>query len=49
MDNLKLYAQSEEETNVLVKTLYAFSTNIGMEFGIKKCVILTMKSENPKK
>ena len=43
MDDLKLYAKSEEQQNRLVKTVYVFSTNIGMEFGIKKCGILTMK------
>ena len=43
MDDLKLYAKSAEKTNALVRTVYLFSTNIGMEFGIKKCGILTMK------
>ena len=43
MDDLKLYAKSEEQTNTLVRTVYVFSTDIGMEFGIKKCGILTMK------
>ena len=43
MDDLKLYATSEEQTNTLVRTVYVFSTDIDMEFGIKKCGILTMK------
>ena len=43
MDDLKLYAKSEEQRNTLVRTVYKFSTDIGMEFGIKKCGILTMK------
>ena len=43
MDDLKLYAKSEEQTNMLVRTVYVFITDIGMEFGIKKCGILTMK------
>ena len=43
MDNLKLYAKSEEQTNTLVRTVYVFSNDIGMEFGIKKCGILTLK------
>ena len=42
-DDLKLYAKSEEQTNTLVRTVHVFSTDIGMEFGIKKCGILTMK------
>ena len=43
MDDLKLYAMNEEQTNTLVRTMHVFSTDIGMEFGIKKCGILTMK------
>ena len=43
MDDLKLYAKSEEQTNALVRTVYVFSTDISMKFGIKKCGILTMK------
>ena len=29
--------------DTLVRTVYAFSTDIGTEFGMKKCGILTMK------
>ena len=29
--------------DTLVRAVYVFSTDIGMEFGIKKCRILTMK------
>ena len=43
MDDLKLYAKSEEQTNTLVRTVYVFTTDIGMVFGITKCGILTMK------
>ena len=43
MDDLKLHAKSEEQTDTLVRTVYVFSTNIAMEFGIKKCGILTVK------
>ena len=43
MDDLNLHAKSEEQTNTLVRTVYAFSTDNGMEFGIKKYGILTMK------
>ena len=39
MDDLKLYAKSEEQTNAFVRTVHVFS----MEFGIKKCGIFTMK------
>ena len=43
MDDLKLYAKSEEQRNTLVRTVYVFSTDICRELGIKKCGILTMK------
>ena len=43
MDDLKLHTKSEEQTNMFVRTVYVFSTEIVMEFGIKKCGILTMK------
>ena len=43
MDDLKLYVKSKEQTNTLVRTVHMFSTDIGMEIGIKKCAILTIK------
>ena len=43
MDELKMYAKSEEQTNRLVRTVYVLSTDISVEFGVKKCGILTMK------
>ena len=43
MDDLNLYAKSEEQTNMFVRTVYVLSTDIGVEFGTKKCGILTMK------
>ena len=43
LDDLKLYAKSEEQTNAFLRIVCVFSTDIGMEFGIKKCGILTMK------
>ena len=43
MNDLKLYAKSGEQTNTLVRTVYVFSTDIGMESGVKKKGILAMK------
>ena len=43
MDDLKLFTKSEEQIYTLVRTVHVFSTDIGMEFGMKKCGILTMK------
>ena len=44
-DDLKLYAKREEQTIKLVRIVYAFSTDVGMEFGIKKCGVFTMKRD----
>ena len=43
MDDLKLFAKSEEQIDTLVRTVLVFSTDIGMEFGMKKYGTLTMK------
>ena len=37
------FAKSEEQIGTLVRTVHVFSTDIGMEFGMKNCGILTMK------
>ena len=34
MDDLKLYAKSKEQKNMLMRTVHVFSTDIGIEFGI---------------
>ena len=44
MDDLKLFFKSEEQMNTLVRTVHAFSTDFGIEFGMKKYVILIIKS-----
>ena len=43
MDDLKLYAKDESQVSSLVDTAYAFSTDIKMEFGLKKCGVLVLK------
>ena len=37
MDDLKLFAKSNNQIDSLVQTVYIFSVDIGMQFGIKKC------------
>ena len=37
IDNLKLFAKSNDQNDSLVNTVHTFSEDIGMEFGIKKC------------
>ena len=43
MDDLKLYASSERDLDSLVMSVEKFSRDIGMEFGMDKCAVLTMK------
>ena len=43
MDDLKLFSKSQEQIDTLVRTAHVFSTDIGMEFGMKKCGIRTVK------
>ena len=43
MDDFKLYSQSEKGLDSLVQTICVFSEDIGMEFGIEKCVMLVME------
>ena len=46
MDDLKLYEKSREQIDSLVRTVHFFSTDIRMEFGIKKCTVLILKRGN---
>ena len=43
MDDLKLFGKSYDQIDSLVKTVHTFSTDIGMEFGIKKCGMVVLK------
>ena len=43
MHDLKLFSKSNKQRDTLVKTVHVFSTDIGMEFGTKRCGILTLK------
>ena len=46
MDVLKLFCKREEQIDTLVRIVHVFSTDIGMEYGMKKRGILTMKRGN---
>ena len=37
MDDLKLFGKSEDQIDSLVQTMFIFSEDIGIEFGLKKC------------
>ena len=43
MDDLKLFAKTEDQIDSLVQTVYLCSVDIGMEFGIAKCAIVVLK------
>ena len=42
MDDLKLYGKSSNELESLLNTVWIFSTDISMEFGLEKCAKLTI-------
>ena len=43
MDDLKLYADTEEHLGDLVRIVETYSTDIGMKFGLDKCAVLTIR------
>ena len=45
MDDSKLVTINDKELKVLIQTIEIYSLDIGMEFGIEKCAISTIKSE----
>ena len=44
MDDINLFAKKEKELETLIHGVRMYSQDIGMEFGIEKCVMLVMKS-----
>ena len=43
MDDLKLFSMSEVQIETLVETVQIVSTDMGMEFALKKCGVLAIK------
>eukprot|EP00957_Ditylum_brightwellii_P004743 360497-Ditylum_brightwellii.AAC.2 len=43
IDNLKVYTKNEEELEMCEQLIKQFSANIGMPFGLDKCVVLTIE------
>ena len=43
MDGMKLYGKNVKGIKSLVQTVRAFSSDIGMDFGIEKCAVMIMK------
>ena len=44
MDDIKLLVKNEKELETLIQAMRIYSDDIRMEFGIKKCAMLIMKS-----
>ena len=43
MDDLKLFAKRQNQTESLVHVVHIFSGDIDMQFGVKKCGVLIME------
>ena len=43
MNDLKLYASNEKSLESLIQTVRVFSNDTGIESGVEKCAVLTMK------
>ena len=43
MDNLNLYAKSQRVLDSLIQTMKSFSDDVGMAFGLDKCVVLVLE------
>ena len=45
MDDVKLYAKTEESLKGLIQKVRVVSSDIGMEFGVEKCAMLVLKTD----
>ena len=43
MDDLKLYVKNNDQIDSLVRTVWSYSEDIGMKFGIDKCAVLELE------
>ena len=43
MDDLELYASNEKSLESLIQTVRVFNNDIGMEFRVEKCAVMSMK------
>ena len=44
VDDIKMFAKSEDELKTLIHEVGIYSQDIGMKFGKEKCAMLVMKS-----
>ena len=45
MDDLKLFGKRDDQKDSLVRTVFIFSEDVGMEFGLKKCGVVILRKE----
>ena len=45
MDDIKLFSKNEKEMETVIHAVRIYNQDIGMEFGMKKCAMLVMKSD----
>ena len=43
MNDFNLYGKSNDQIDSLVRTVYLFTSDVGMEFGVKKCGTIVLK------
>ena len=43
MDDLKRFGKSHDQIDSLAQTVFLFSADIGMEFGVKNCGVIILK------
>ena len=43
MDNLKLYGKNISQVDSLLQTVWSYSEDIGMKFGIDKCAVIELE------
>ena len=48
MDDIKPFSKKEKDLESLVQAIRIYSQDIGMEFSIEKCTMLTMKNGKAK-
>ena len=45
MDDFKLFGKSDDQIDSLAQTVFTFSEDIGMEFGLTKCGVVILRKQ----
>ena len=48
MDDLRLFGESDDQIDSQVQTMFTFSEDISVGFGLKKCGVVILKKEKGK-